>query len=125
MSEKTFDLEDRLVEFSSRIINVVEAIPNSRAGNYVSSQVIRSGLAPCLLYGEAQAAESREDFIHKMKVVLKELKETRVSLKLIKKTELIKPVARLNQLSNEIEQLIAITAKSIDTARINLKRSKE
>ncbi|HTD93024.1 MAG TPA: four helix bundle protein [Chitinophagaceae bacterium] len=125
MSERIFDLEDRLVEFSSRIIDVVEAIPSTRAGNYISGQVIRSGLAPCLLYGEAQAAESREDFVHKMKVVLKELKETRVCIKLIKKKEMIKPTSRLDELSRETEQLIAITAKSIDTAKMNLKRSKQ
>ncbi len=78
MSEKTFDLEDRLVDFSCRVIEVAEALPNNRAGNYVAGQLIRCGLAPALLYGEAQSAESRMDFVHKMKIVLKELKETRV-----------------------------------------------
>ncbi len=89
MSEKIFDLEDRLVEFSCRIVEVVEALPNSRGGNYIAAQLIRCGLAPSLLYGEAQGAESRADFIHKMKIVLKELKETRVCLKIITKSSLI------------------------------------
>lgn len=82
MAEKVFDLEDRFVEFSCRIIELVEALPNRRAGNYIAAQLIRCGLAPALLYGEAQSAESRQDFIHKMKIVLKELKETRVCLRL-------------------------------------------
>ncbi len=108
MSEKIFDLEDRLVEFSCRIIEVVEAHPAIRAGNYIAEQLIRCGLAPALLYGEAQSAESRMDFVHKMKIVLKELKETRVCLKIITKVELIKPADRLNNIKSETEQLISI-----------------
>ena len=117
MPEKIFDLEDRLVEFSCRVIDVVEALPNTRAGNYIAGQLIRCGLAPALLYGEAQSAESRMDFVHKMKIVLKELKETRVCLKIISKAELIKPVDKLNNIKSETEQLISIIAKSIDTAK--------
>src|SRR5437660_9005386 len=112
MPEKIFDLEDRLVEFSCRIIEAVEALPNSRAGNYVAAQLIRCGLAPSLLYGEAQSAESRADFIHKMKIILKELKETRACLKIISRATMIKPVSRLTDLKSENEQLISIIAKS-------------
>ncbi len=83
MTDIKFDLEDRLVEFSCRIIELVEALPATGAGNYIAAQLIRCGLAPALFYGEAQGAESRADFIHKMKVCLKELKETRVCLKVI------------------------------------------
>jgi len=124
MNERIFDLEDRLVDFSSRIIDIVEGLPNSRAGNYIAGQLIRCGLAPALLYGEAQSAESRDDFIHKMKIVLKELKETRVCLKLIKKREMIKPLLRLENVTKENEELIAITSKSIDTAKRNNKKEK-
>lgn len=85
MEKRNFDLEERLIEFASRIIDIVEAIPNSRAGNYIAGQLVRCGLAPALLYGEAQSAESRDDFAHKMKIGLKELKETRVCLKLIQR----------------------------------------
>ncbi|HLK27356.1 MAG TPA: four helix bundle protein [Puia sp.] len=120
MSSKAFDLEDRLVDFSSRVVDVVEALPDSRAGNYIAGQLIRCGLAPALLYGEAQSAESRNDFIHKMKIVLKELKETRVCLKLIRKKEMIKPVSRMDDIKNENEELIAIIAKSIETANKNI-----
>jgi four helix bundle protein len=125
MSEKIFDLEERLVEFSCRIIELVEAIPSTRAGNYISAQLIRCGLAPALLYGEAQSAESRMDFVHKMKIVLKELKETRVCLKLITRSKMISPVERLDEIKSENEQLISIIAKSIDTAKKNLDAAKK
>ena len=120
MSEKIFDLEDRLVEFSCRIIELVEALPSTRAGNYIAGQLIRCGLAPALLYGEAQSAESRMDFVHKMKIVLKELKETRVCLKVITRSKMISPIERLSDIKSENEQLISIIAKSIDTAKKNL-----
>ena len=122
MANKIYDLEDRLVEFGARVIDVVEALPNMRAGNYIAGQLVRCGLAPALLYGEAQSAESRDDFVHKMKIVLKELKETRVCLKLIIKKQLIKPINRLDFLKNECEELIKIISKSIETSRKNNKK---
>ncbi len=93
--------------------------------NYIAGQLIRCGFAPALLYGEAQSAESRMDFIHKMKIVLKELKETRVCLKIITKSAMIKPVERLKDIKSEDEQLIAIIAKGIDTAKKNLELNKK
>jgi four helix bundle protein len=77
------ELEDRLIDFAVRIINVVEALPSSKAGNHVAGQLIRSGTAPAPNYGEAQSAESRKDFIHKMKIALKELRETLIWLTII------------------------------------------
>lgn len=120
MPERIFDLEDRLVDFSCKIVDVVEMLPNTKASNYIAGQLIRCGMAPALLYGEAQSAESRMDFVHKMKIVLKELKETRVCLKIINKTELIKPNENLNHVKSETEQLISIIAKSIETAKKNI-----
>ncbi len=125
MSEKIFDLEDRLVEFSCRIIELVEVLSSTRAGNYIAGQLIRCGLAPALLYGEAQSAESRMDFVHKMKIVLKELKETRVCLKVITRSKMISPIERLSDIKSENEQLISIIAKSIDTAKKNLEAAKK
>lgn len=125
MAEKLFDLEDRLVEFSCRIIELVEALPNTRAGNYIAAQLIRCGLAPALLYGDAQSAESRPDFILKMKIVLKELKETRVCLKMIVRSKMITPIERISDIKSENEQLISILAKSIDTAKKNLEAGKK
>lgn len=81
--DKKFDLEDRLVDFTIMVMDVVENLPNSKAGNTIRNQLIRCGISPALNYGEAQAAESRSDFIHKMKVVHKELKEVRVCMKII------------------------------------------
>ena len=124
MANKVYDLEDRFVEFAARVIDVVEALPNTRAGNYIAGQLIRCGLAPALLYGEAQSAESRDDFIHKMKVVLKELKETRVCLKLIIRKQMIKPPTRLAEIKNECEELVKIISKSIETARTNNKKQR-
>jgi len=123
--ERKFDLEDRIINFSSRIIDVVEALPNTRAGNYIAAQLIRCGLAPSLMYGEAQAAESRDDFVHKMKLLLKELKETRVCLKLISKKEMIKPVKKLEPLKKQNEELIAISSTSIETAKKNKIKPKD
>jgi four helix bundle protein len=119
MDNKKYDLEDRLVEFTCRMIDVVEALPNTRSGNYIAGQLVRSCHSPTLNYGEAQAAESRNDFIHKLKVVLKELKECRNALKIIRRKELIKPVSKLNDIYKETEELIAIIAKSIETTKKN------
>lgn len=119
MGNRNYDIEDRLIKFSSQVIDIVEALPSSRAGNYIAGQLIRCGLAPALIYGEAQSAESRDDFIHKMKIGVKELKETRICVKLIIKKEMIKPIQRLDEISMENEELIAIISKSIDTAKRN------
>jgi len=101
------------------MIDVVEALPGTRAGNYIAGQLIRSCLSPAFNYGEVQAAESRNDFIHKLGVVLKELKECRTALKIIRRKELIKPVRRIDKIFKETEELIAIIAKSVETASKN------
>ena len=71
-------LEERLIDFAVLIVSVVEALPNSKAGNHIANQLIRSGTSPAPNYGEAQSAESHKDFIHKLKISLKELRETMV-----------------------------------------------
>lgn len=75
-----YDLQDRLISFAVRVMNVVEALPNDRIGNHVAGQLLRSGTSPAPNYGEAQSAESRKDFVHKIKISLKELRETHVWL---------------------------------------------
>jgi len=82
-----YDLEDRLIEFAVAIIKLTESLPRTRAGKHVGGQLLRSGTSPASNYGEAQGAESRSDFIHKMRLSLKELRETRVWLKIIEKTK--------------------------------------
>ncbi|HRG94430.1 MAG TPA: four helix bundle protein [Chitinophagaceae bacterium] len=119
MVSKTYDIEDRLVRYTCRMIDVVEALPASRAGTYIASQLVRSCHSPAFNYGEAQAAESRNDFIHKLGIVLKELKECRIALKIIILKQLIRPVSKLSAILKETEELIAIIAKSIVTAGTN------
>ena len=82
------ELEDRLVDFSVAIIDVVEALPGTKAGNHVAGQLIRSGTSAAPNYGEARSAESRRNFIHKMKISLKELRESLIWLKVIARKRL-------------------------------------
>lgn len=121
MMERAYNLEDRLVDYTCRMIEVVEALPKSRSGNYMAGQLIRSCHSPAFNYGEAQAAESPDDFLHKLRVVLKELKECRISLKIIIKKSYIVPVTKINEIYQETEELIAIIGKSISTAEKNKK----
>ncbi len=90
-----FDLEERLIDFAVRIIRTAESLPKSKVGKHIAGQLIRSGTSPAPNYGEAQSAESRSDFIHKMKISLKELRETRIWLLIIIKADLIKPASKL------------------------------
>jgi four helix bundle protein len=119
-----YDLEDRLIDFAVAIINIAEALPNTRAANHIAGQIVRSGTSPAPNYGEAQSAESRKDFIHKMKIALKELRETRVWLRIVHRKSLIKPSVKVELGLSESQELIRIFAKSIMTAE-SKKVSKE
>jgi four helix bundle protein len=114
---RIFDLEDRLIEFGVRIIRLAEALPKTKVGNHIAGQIIRSGTSPAPNYGEAHSAESRSDFIHKMQICLKELRETRVWLLMTAKANLVKSAAQLDPLIDENNQLISIFAISVKTAR--------
>ncbi|MFA5689036.1 MAG: four helix bundle protein [Kiritimatiellales bacterium] len=114
--DRKFDLEDRLIDFATRCINVSESLSGSRAGIHLSDQLVRSGTSPALNYGEAQAAESHKDFVHKMKVCLKELRESLVCLKIIVKAGLSSE-ERLAPLIKETDELVAIFVSSIKTAK--------
>ena len=92
-NERDFDLQDRLIEYAVRIINLCEALPNSKTGKHICSQILRSGTAAAPNHGEAQSAESRSDFVHKLKMALKELRET--------------------------QELISVLYRSIETAKKN------
>jgi four helix bundle protein len=120
--EQKFDLEDRLIDFAVRIIQVAESLPKTKVGNHISGQLIRCGTSPAPNYGEAQAAESRADFVHKMKISLKELRETKVWLIMMVRANLIKPTSKLESLIDENNQLISIFFTSISTARKNDKK---
>ncbi len=120
MNTRKYDLEDRLIEFAVSIIKLETLILKSRAGNTLAGQLMRSATSPALNYGEAQAAESRKDFIHKMKIILKELRETSICMKLIEKGGLISDLGILPVIMDEANQLISIFVKSIETAKKRL-----
>ena len=106
--ERELDLQDRLTNYAVRVIKLSEALPESKAGKHVSSQILRSGTSPAANYGEAQSAESKADFVHKLKVALKELRETEIWLKIILKAKMVKPESKLIPLLQETDELIAI-----------------
>ena len=117
---KSFDLDNRLLDFSVLIIDIVRSVPSSKEGNYLSNQMVRSGLSPFLNYGEAISGESRKDFIHKIKIVLKELRETYNCLRLIKRTGLLNSNTALDKALTENNELISIFVQSVKTARKNM-----
>ncbi len=119
---REFDLQDRLIEYAVRIITLSEGLPNTKAGKHVASQILRSGTSPAPNYGEAQSAESTADFVHKLKIALKELRETDIWLKVIAKARMITPDSKLAPLVNETDELIAILFTSVGTARKVKKR---
>ena len=121
MDNRTFDLEERFIDYAVRIINVTEKLPGTKAGTHISSQLVRSGTSPAPNYGEAQSAESVNDFIHKIKVSLKELRESKVWLKIIARKEYLQSSC-LTPLVQETDELIAILFKSVDTAKKNSER---
>lgn len=118
-------LEDRLIDFAVLIIEIVNEMPNTKAGNHLSAQLLRSGTSPALNYREAQSAESRKDFIHKIKVVLKELRESFICLKIIYKARLFKTKIKIGAALKESDELISIFVKSVETAQKNLKNDSE
>jgi four helix bundle protein len=109
------DLEDRLIDFAVRIGKVADALPENRLGRHIADQIVRSGTSPAPNYSEGCAAESRRDFAHKLSISLKELRETKTWLRLIRKAELL-PAHRLQAITDEADQLCAILSTSIHTA---------
>ncbi len=115
-SAKAVELEDRLIDFAVRIIKVADALPESPAGRHVSRQMLRSGTSPAPNYAEARGAESNADFVHKLKIALKELNETSVWLRMACRAELMQP-ERLEELIDENQQLCRILNASVNTAK--------
>lgn len=115
--ERKFDLEERLLEFAALIIRLVESLPKTRAGNHIAGQLLRSGTAPLPNHGEAEAAESSADFIHKLRICLKELRETQRWLRLIERVPLA--ANELPAALKESDELIRIFVASIRTAMRN------
>jgi four helix bundle protein len=112
------ELSERLLNFAVRVGKVVDALPNTRLGRHIAGQLVRCGTSPPPNYEEACAAESRKDFIHKLAIVLKELRETRCWLRMIVKAELLLS-QRLESALDEADQLCRIVGQSLNTAKGN------
>jgi four helix bundle protein len=110
-----YDLEERLLDFAAAVSRLVERLPRTRTGNHVAGQLLRCGTSPLPNHGEAQAAESHDDFVHKMAVCLKELRETRRWLRFAGRVPLVKSASELAPLIAETEELIKIFFASIRT----------
>jgi four helix bundle protein len=118
-TQRRFDLEERLLEFASAVIDLSEKLPDTRAGNHIAGQVLRSGTSPYPNHGEAEDAESRDDFIHKLKICLKELRETHRWARLIRRKAWATDDPTLVFLLSEADELIRIFYSSVQTARRN------
>ena len=117
--QKKYDLQERLIDFAVLVLEIVEALPKTSIGNHIGGQLMRCGTSPAANYGEARAAESKKDFVHKMKVCLKELRETLVWLTVIEKKGLLQGFGKLDFALEENNELISIFVTSIGTAEKN------
>ncbi len=111
-----YDLEEQLIAFAAAVCRTVEDVPSTRVGGHAGGQLIRCATATAANYGEAQGAESRKDFVHKMRLCLKELRETLVWLKFLQRFS----IGSANEIEagiQESNELIAIFVKSIATAQ--------
>jgi four helix bundle protein len=124
-NKKPYDLQERLIVFAINIISIVEHLDNSKAANHIGGQLLRSGTSPALHYGEAQSAESRMDFIHKLKVILKELRETNAALIITERKPLTTKLQLVKTTKEECNELISIFMTSISTAKKNLELEKK
>lgn len=123
MDQRGEDLEDRLLDFATRVGKLVEALPETRLGRHIAGQLVRSGTSPAPNYAEACAAESKKDFVHKLGITLKELRESRTWVKLILKSGMLSD-DRIKPLLDECIQLCNIIGKSVVTAKANLQNTK-
>ena len=112
---KADELEERLIDFAVRVVKLSAALPRTSAGKHIAGQILRSGTSPAPNYGEARGAESLPDFVHKLRIALKELNETRIWLRIISKSGMIE-AQLLTSVIEESQQLACIIASSINTA---------
>ncbi len=115
-NEPKFDLENRLLKYAAMVIRLTDRLPTTRAGSHIANQLLRSGTSPLPNHGEAQSAESAKDFVHKLKICLKELREAHRWLRLIKEVPLLTPIAETENLLKETDELIRIFVASVRTA---------
>lgn len=119
---KKFDLDERMINFSVNIIQLAEKLPKTSAGNYFANQMIRSASSAALNYAEAQRGESRRDFVHKLMIALKELRETYSGLKILEKLNMLQYSQSQNGVLKENNELISIFMQSVKTARKNMNK---
>jgi four helix bundle protein len=115
-----YDLEERLLNFTADVVRLADPLPNTKAGNHIAGQLLRCGTSPLANHGEVEAAESRKDFLHKLRICLKELRETWRWLRLIGRLELTKG-PELRAALAEVQELIRIFAASVRTTEKNAK----
>ena len=116
MSGPRYDLEERLLGFAAAVLRLTESLPPTRAANHIATQLLRSGTSPLANHAEAQAAESKADFVHKLRICLKELRETSRWLRLIERIPLVTTEGAVAPLRNEAEELVRIFVQSIKTS---------
>jgi four helix bundle protein len=114
------ELEERLVTFAVRIVRLSSCLPKTAAGKHIAGQILRSGTSPAPNYDEARGAESHADFVHKLRIVLKELNETSIWLRVIGRSELLKEEL-LTEITTENRDLCRIFSGSLKTARARTK----
>ena len=116
LMQREYDIEERLIRFAVDVCRLAGSLPGDRVGYHISGQLVRSGTSPAANYAEAQGAESRRDFVHKMRICLKELRETLVWLKLVRRLDLDMS-AGMEDTVKEVNELISIFVRSIRTAQ--------
>jgi four helix bundle protein len=117
------ELSERLLEFAVRIGKVVDALPDTRLGRHIAGQLVRCGTSAPPNYEEGRAAESRADFVHKLSICLKELRESRFWLRLIIKANLL-PKQKMHSVLDECEQLMKVIAQSVVTAKSKITKKR-
>jgi four helix bundle protein len=115
---KPNQLEERLIQFAIEVILICKKIDKSFASEHLAKQLIRSATSSALNYGEARSGESTKDFLHKMKICLKELRESMINMKIQKGAELTLDNVALEKLLKENDELISIFVASIKTASL-------
>jgi four helix bundle protein len=118
-NERKFDLEERLIQFAGKVIHIVDKLPKGLAAKHLAGQLVRSGTSPALNYAEAIGAESKNDFVHKMSIVLKELRETNVCMRIIQGQNYLDE-SLVKTVGSECAQLVLIVSKSIRTTKANM-----
>ena len=111
-----YNLEDRLIDFAVMILDIADSLPSGFAAKHLGNQLIRSGTSPALNYGEVQSAVSKADFVHRMSICLKELRESEINMKILKKKGYLGD-EKIDKTLKECDELIRIFRKSIQTAK--------